>query len=97
MVPLQALASEENGRKECEDDERDNLLHHLELHQREGASVACETYSVGGNLAGVLGQRNAPREYDDEPQWPRRDEFHLLQLQVAIPREGHKYVGYYQQ
>ena len=68
---MQRLASEEDGRKECKDDERDDLLHHLELHQREGASVTRETYSVGRYLARIFGQSDAPRKDDNKPQWPR--------------------------
>ena len=71
MVPVQSLASEEYGGEYGEDDERDNLLHHFELHQREGAAIIDESDSVGGNLARVLGQRDAPREDDYEPQRPR--------------------------
>ena len=97
MVPLQRLTTEEDGRKERKDYKRYNLLHHFELHQREWASVTRKTYSVGGYLARIFGQGDAPREDDDEPQGPRRNEFHLLQLQVAVPRKGHKDVRYDEQ
>ena len=97
MVPVQSLASEEYGGEYGEDDERDNLLHHFELHQREWSSVAHKTYAVGGYLARVLGQGNAPRKEDDQIEWPRRDELHLLQLQVAVPREGHKDIRHNEQ
>ena len=90
VVPLQGLALEEEGGKDCEDYQRDNLLHHFELHQRKWASVAHETYAVGGNLARILGKCDAPRKENHKPQRPRSDEFHLLQFQVAIPRKGHK-------
>ena len=90
VVPLQSLALEEEGCEYREDNQRDNLLHHLELHQRKWASVAHKTYAVGRYLARILGQRDTPREEYHQPQGPRRDELHLLQLQVAIPGEGHK-------
>ena len=80
VVPLQRFASEEDGRKEREDYKSYNLLHHFELHQCKWASVTRKTYSVGGYLARIFSQSNAPREYYDEPQGPRRYEFHLLQL-----------------
>ena len=97
MVPLQRLASEEYGRKQCEDYKSYNLLHHFELHQRKRASVTRKTYSVGRYLARIFGQRDAPRKDYNEPQRPRRNEFHLLQFQVAVPRKSHKDVRYDEQ
>ena len=50
VVPLQALALEEEGREDGEDQKGDNLLNDLQLHECEGTSVACEAYAVGWNL-----------------------------------------------
>ena len=97
VVPLQRLATEEYCGEQCKDYQRYNLLHHFELHQREWASVTRKPYSVGGYLARIFSQSDAPREYYDEPQGPRRYEFHLLQLQVAVPRKCHKDVRYDEQ
>ena len=97
MVPVQCLTAEEYGGEDGEDNERDNLLHHLELHQSEGTSVVDKSDAVGRDLARVLGQGYAPREEDDQIQGPRLDKFHLLQLQVSVPCEGHEDVRYDQQ
>ena len=40
MVPVQRLALEEYGGEHREDYERDHLLYHLELHQRERSAIA---------------------------------------------------------
>ena len=71
VVPLQTLATEEDGGEECEDYQRDNLLHNLQLHQREGTSVAEEAYAVSGNLTRILGQSDTPRKDYHQPQRPR--------------------------
>ena len=66
MVPLQRLAFEEEDGEEREDDECYRFLDYFELHQRECAAVACETYAVCRHLAAVFGQGDAPRQqYDD--------------------------------
>ena len=54
VVPLQGLTLEEESGEDCEDNQRDNLLHNLELHQCKWASVAHKTYAVGRNLARIL-------------------------------------------
>ena len=65
---MQRLATEENGGEDGEDYQGDNLLHNLQLHKREGASVTYETDAVGGNLARVLGKGDSPREEDYQIQ-----------------------------
>ena len=97
VVPLQSLALEEEGCEYREDNQRDNLLHNLELHECKWTTIACETDTIGRNLARVLGKCDAPREEYHQPQGPRRDELHLLQLQVAIPGEGHKDIRNHEQ
>ena len=94
---MQRLTLEEQRGEHGEDDERDDLLDDLELHQREGAAVAREADAVGGNLAGVLEERDAPRKEDDGKQRPMGGDFHLLQLQVPIPGERHEDVGHDEQ
>ena len=68
---MQRLATEEYGGKYGEDYQRDNLLHNLQLHKREGASITYETDAVGGNLARILGKGDGPREEDNQIQGPR--------------------------
>lgn len=98
MVPLQAFALEEQHRKDGEDDQRHRFLYDLELHQRECAAVFAETHAVCRHLEAVFGQCYAPREqYHGVERSVARKDLHLLQLEVAVPCEGHEYVGYHQQ
>ena len=60
MIPVQALASEEDVGDNGEDDEADHLLDNLELYQGEGTSVALESQSVGRNLAAVFEEGDCP-------------------------------------
>ena len=90
---MQRLALEEQRGEHSEDDERDDLLDDLELHERERSSVADETDAVRRNLARILEERDAPRKEDDGKQGPMGGDLHLLQLQVPVPGEGHEDVG----
>ena len=78
-VPRWALAKEPE-RDDGEDDERDALLHDLELGDRE----CPRTDAVRGDLERVLRQRDKPTHQDHQQQWLG------LQLQVSIPRQGHE-------
>ena len=88
MVPLQRVALDEQHRKECEDNQRDNLLDDLQLPQRKRSTKLGATYAVGGNLEAVLKQCYTPAE--------QHDSNHTVALQarlegdVAVPRKGHK-------
>ena len=93
VVPLQRLATEEECGEEGEDNQCYNLLHNLQLHEGEWAAVTLETDAVGRYLAGILRKGDSPREDDDSIQGPRRDDLHLLELEVAIPRQRHKEIG----
>lgn len=97
MVPVQVFVLEHEHGHASEDSQGDHLLYYLELKKSERPSVTHETDSVGGNLAGVLEQSNAPREHDHSNQWPRGGDFHLLKFQVAVPRERHEDIRHNQQ
>ena len=94
MIPVQRLALEKDHREDGEDNERNHLLYHLQLHEAEGAAVLTESQPVGRNLAAILQQGNTPTEQNDPVERPVADNLHLLQLQVAIPGQRHKNVGY---
>ena len=97
MVPLQRLPTEEDYREERKDRNRHHLLDHLELHQAEGTAVADIAVAIGRNLKGVLEERQAPAQQDNQIEWRVvRDDPHLLQLDVPVPGEGHKDVGGHQ-
>ena len=97
MVPLQRLPTEEDHREEREDRNRHHLLDYLELHQAEGTAVADVAVAIGRDLEGVLEESQAPAQQDHQIEWcVVGDDPHLLQLDVPVPREGHKDVGGHQ-
>ena len=66
VIPLQRLALEEDDGEEGEDGYRDNLLDNLELHQREGSSIAHKPDTVCRHLAGILEERQEPTDENDD-------------------------------
>jgi len=96
VVPVERLALEQDGGEHGKHNQGDDFLYDLELHQREGAAVAYKADAVGRNLAGIFGQRNAPRKEDDAKQGPVVNLVHFLKLEVAVPGKGHENVGYNQ-
>ena len=93
MVPVELFAAEETEGEDGEHDERDNLLYHFQLHERERSAVLHETHAVGRHLHHVFRQGERPREEDDGDERPAVDEVHFLQFQVAVPGERHENVG----
>ena len=93
VVPMQVLALEHEGDHYREDGKRDDFLHDLQLEERERTAVDGRAHAVGWHHEEILYQRHAPRGQNDEYQRPVRDDVHLLQLQVAIPRQRHENVG----
>jgi len=90
MIPSQLHMKRQSAKNE-KHDQRDNLLNHLELHQRERTAVTLKTNTVGGYLQAVFEERDAPREEDHKNK--RRgvgEEAGLLQLQMAVPRKRHE-------
>ena len=54
MIPMQRLTLEENRCKYGKDNQGYHFLHHLELHQRERATVFHKTDAIGGYLKHVF-------------------------------------------
>ena len=79
------------------DGQRDTFLYHLQLHQVEGTSVLDEAQTVGGHLAAVFEESNAPGEQNNPQQGPVIGDTRLLKFQVAIPGQRHEYVAQQQQ
>ena len=96
MVPLDRLSLEQEGDDDGEDGQGDHLLDDFQLHQVERTAVAQEADPVGRDGEAVLEEGDAPREQDDEDEGPSGGYFHLLQLEMAVPREGHEDVGKHQ-
>ena len=89
MVPGE-LRAESGHREEDEDRERDHFLDDLEFKKRERTAVAFKAEAVGRHLEGIFKERNAPREKDDRPDGPERDELHVLELEVEVPGKRHE-------
>ena len=81
MIPTYRLPEQQisNDRK---DDERDALLHYLQLRDCE----SLRTNPIGGNLKDIFEKRNGPASEDHQHQW------FAFVFQVAIPGQGHKNV-----
>ena len=90
MVPLEVLALEEEVDDDGEDGQGDDLLDDLELHEVEGAAVAREADAIGGDSEAVLEEGDSPREKNDEDERPAGRDLHLLQFEMAVPRERHE-------
>ena len=60
MVPAQVFTLKHNGSDDGEDSQGDNLLNHLQLHQRIGASIANEAHLIGWHLKRILEEGDAP-------------------------------------
>lgn len=93
VVPLQRFAAEKYYGEECKDNQGDSFLYYFELHQRECASVADETYAVGRYHKAVFCQSYAPRQqYHGIERSVVAYYFHGLELEMPVPCECHKYV-----
>lgn len=93
VVPMKLLSREKEHRHDGEDGQCDDLLDHLELKKGKGAVILGVAYLVGRNHEAILYQSNAPRDENDNIKWPVLGNTGGLQLQVAIPRDGHEDVG----
>jgi hypothetical protein len=82
IVPAQRLLQVQH-RESGEHDQRDHLLHGLELRGRIDRAAP----AVGRHRQPVFEKRNPPAHHDDERQ---RD---LLEAEVAVPGECHEDVG----
>lgn len=65
MVPMKRLALKKKIRDECEHNQRNHLLYHLQLHQGKRTAISLETNTVGWNLHAVFGKGDNPGEGDD--------------------------------
>ena len=70
MVPMQMSALEHDVGNDAEDGQRDALLNDLQLNEVEGSAIFYKAKTIGRNLAAVFKEGDAPREYDDNNEWP---------------------------
>ena len=90
MIPVEFSHFEHFDADEHENNEADNLLNHLQFNQAKRSSVDFRTDPVCWNHGGIFKQRHAPTRQDNEDQRPILDNAHIRQLQIAVPRKGHK-------
>lgn len=79
--------------KKHKDDERNHLLDDLELHQTKGTAIADKADAIGRHLEAILEESDTPRESNNGNHGPFLKPRQLTQLQVTIPRQGHKDIG----
>lgn len=65
MVPAQGIALDEQHSKECEYNQRYNLLDNLQLPKGERTSEFCATDAVGRYLETVLKEGDTPTDKYD--------------------------------
>lgn len=93
VIEPEGFVFEEEQREDDEDDQGDHFLDHFQLNEGEGSSEFLKTDPVSGNLEHILKQGNPPADEDDAEQPEVLTPGHLLEAQVAVPREGHEGVG----
>src|SRR5215469_3337604 len=86
VVPSYRFAEIED-REHAEHDQRDHLLHGLELCG--GINLVAEP--VAGHREAILEERDAPGNRDHDPERCRRE------LELPVPGEGHEYIRNAQQ
>jgi len=68
VIPTQCFVSEENDRKNREDNQRNCLLNNLKLNEAEWTAEFFRTDTVGGNLKDVFEKRKPPADKNNGEQ-----------------------------
>ena len=97
MVPPQFGAFEAEKAKDGENRERNHLLQHFELNEREWAAIAIKPDAIGRHLKAIFKQGQSPRKQNDGIERPIGAVARELQLQMAIPCKSHEYVRHDEQ
>lgn len=91
VVPAQRIRAHEDQREDGEDRERDDLLDHLELPDREGTAEFGAADAVGRDLKAIFKQGDAPAQQHDgheaEALEPR------FEGDMPVPGQRHESVG----
>lgn len=93
MIPRKVFTLEKYGDDDCEHNERDDFLNHLELDEAERTTVVEQSHAISGHLAHIFKERDTPREEYDHNERPVGADTVLLKLQMSVPRKRHKDVG----
>lgn len=97
MVLVKGFVLEEKQGEAGKDDQGDNLLNDLELHEGKGPSVLVKANAVGRYLKAIFEEGDSPRKEDDPEEGPVGDDFHLLQFQMTVPGECHEDIRHNEQ
>lgn len=97
MVPMEGFALKQHRDNYGEDEQGDDLLNDLQLNERKGTSIIDKTNTISGHLAHVFKEGNPPRKGDNGNQGPILAYPCFAQLQVTIPRKGHKNIAQHEQ
>ena len=90
MIPVKLLSLEEDICNDAEDDERDDFLDDLQLHQCERPAIIDESYTIGRYQKAVFDAGNCPRKEDYNIEWPVRGYACLIELQMTVPSKCHE-------
>lgn len=96
VVPVEGFSLEHEHYYDGEDREGDNFLNDFELEEVERAAVGLEADAVCRDGEAVLKEGYSPGEQDDQNEWPAGGDFHLTELEMAVPGKSHENVGKYQ-
>ena len=69
MVPMKRLTLECRGTKQDENNQSNDLLYHLQLHQAERSSIVAKPNAIGRYLEAILKQGQEPTKQNDTEQW----------------------------
>ena len=94
VVHSKALCLKENCRKGYKYEQCYNLLNNLQLYKGKRPAMQVRAYTVCRNLKAVLKKGNKPTDSYYTKQSPLWKHFVCSKLQMAIPRNCHKAVGY---
>ena len=88
--PVETLSLKKYVGDECEDDEGNDFLNHLEFNERERSTIFYESDAIGWYHHAIFEESDSPTECDDANEGPRRADVHLLEFQMSIPCECHE-------
>ncbi len=97
MVPFEGFVFKSHQCKAGKHNQSNDFLYYLKLHQRERATIAFKSNSVGRNLKKIFEECNSPANEDYGHKWQGLEPFHFLEFQMPVPSHRHKNVGQNQQ
>lgn len=96
MIPPQLESLESPQAEYHKHYQCDYFLNDLELQNGEWTAIAFKTHTVGRHLETVFEQGYTPGEQYHGIERPGGGDTGRVELQMAVPGEGHKHVGNYE-